>query len=170
MSSLRPHGPTCPAPVRTLVEHKRDVVGIDPPRPTQLEGWFPPSKNHPTPVGAGVLTRPPLSQHPPTKVAWIPTDVVQYSTHSTAVAQKGPRVVQTQAAGNRRIAQSLSPKEYPSRVGALYGCTVARNHFHWSTFSFSESRTAFSFADKRKSGFGPRWASGKTIPSRAGKK
>ena len=54
------------------------------------------------PVGAGVLTRPPLSQHPPTKVAWIPTDVVQYSTHSTAVAQKGPRVVQTQAAGNKR--------------------------------------------------------------------
>ena len=29
----------------------------------------------------------------------------------------------------------------------------ARNHFHWSTFSFSESRTAFSFAGKRKSGF-----------------
>ena len=55
------------------------------------------------PVGAGVLTRPPLSQHPPTKVAWIPTDVVQYSTHSTAVAQEGPQVAQTQAAGNRRI-------------------------------------------------------------------
>ena len=43
----------------------------------------------------------------------------------------------------------------------MYGCSVARNHFHWSTFSFSESRTAFSFACKRKSGFGP---------SRAGKK
>ena len=37
----------------------------------------------------------------------------------------------------------------------MFGCTVARNHFHWSTFSFSESRTAFSFARKRKSGFGP---------------
>ena len=40
----------------------------------------------------------------------------------------------------------------------MHGCTVARNHFHRSTFSFSESRTAFSFADKRKSGFGPCWA------------
>ena len=67
----------------------------------------------------------------------------------------GPRVAQTQAAGNRKIAQSLSLKGYPSRVGALCGCTAARNHFHWSTFSFSESRTAFSFASKRKSGFGP---------------
>ena len=44
MSSLRSHGSTCPAPVRTLVEHKRDVVGIDPPRPTQLEGRFLSSK------------------------------------------------------------------------------------------------------------------------------
>ena len=35
----------------------------------------------------------------------------------------------------------------------MYGCSVARNHFHWSTFSFSESRTTFSFASKRKSGF-----------------
>ena len=50
------------------------------------------------PVGVGVLTRPPLSQHPPTKAAWISTNKERYSTHSTAVAQKGPRVAQTQAA------------------------------------------------------------------------
>ena len=31
----------------------------------------------------------------------MPTNVVQYSTPSTAVAQKEPRVVQTQAAGNK---------------------------------------------------------------------
>ena len=45
----------------------------------------------------------------------------------------------------------------------MHGCTVARNHLHWSTFSFSESRTAFSFADKRKSGFGPCWAGKKQL-------
>ena len=39
---------------------------------------------------------------PPTQAAWIPTNVLQYSTHSTAVAQGGPRVAQTQAAGNRK--------------------------------------------------------------------
>ena len=54
------------------------------------------------PVGAGALTRQPLSRKPPTQAAWIPTDVVRYSTPSTTVTQKGPRVVQTQAAGNKR--------------------------------------------------------------------
>ena len=82
--------------------------------------------------------------------------MVRYSTPSTAVTQKkGPRVAQTQAAGNRKIAQSLSPKGYPSRVGALCGCTAPRQNFHWSTFSFSESRTAFSFAVQKKKRFWP---------------
>ena len=55
------------------------------------------------PIGAGVLTR---TAHffPKTtpQAAWIPTDKERYSTPSTAVAQKGPRVAQTQAAGNKR--------------------------------------------------------------------
>ena len=120
-----------------------------------LKGGSTHPKNHPTPVGAGVLTRPPLSQHPPTKAAWIPTNVVQYSTPSTAVTQKGPRVVQTQAAENRRIPQSPSPEGYHNSTNPTLGCTAARNHFHWSTFSFSESRTAFSFALQKKKWFWP---------------
>ena len=40
----------------------------------------------------------------------------------------------------------------------MHGCIVPPHNLHRSTFSFSESRTAFSFADKRKSGFGPCWA------------
>ena len=47
-----------------------------------------------------------FSAHPlPTttpQAAWIPTNKERYSTHSTAVAQGGPRVAQTQAAGNKR--------------------------------------------------------------------
>ena len=39
---------------------------------------------------------------PPTQAVWIPTNKERYSTPSTAVAQEGPRVVQTQAAGNKR--------------------------------------------------------------------
>ena len=68
------------------------------------------------------------------------------------------------------IPQSPSPEGYHSSTNPTSGCTAPPQDFHRSTFSFSESRTAFSFASKRKSGFGPRWASGKTIPSRAGKK
>ena len=37
----------------------------------------------------------------------------------------------------------------------MHGCIVPPHNLHRSTFSFSESRTAFSFASKRKSGFGP---------------
>ncbi len=45
----------------------------------------------------------------------------------------------------------------------MFGCTAPPQDFHWSPFSFSESRTAFSFAGKRKSGFGPRRAGKKVI-------
>ncbi len=92
---------------------------------------------------------------PPTQAAWISTDKERYSTHSTAVAQKGPRVAQTQAAEDRRITQRILPKGYPSRVGALSGCIVPPHNLHWSTFSFSESRTAFSFAVQKKKWFWP---------------
>ena len=56
------------------------------------------------PRRADVLTRLAClsPENHPTQAAWIPTDVVRYSTHSTAVAQKGPRVAQTLAAGNKR--------------------------------------------------------------------
>ena len=67
MSSLRPHGPPCPAPVRPLVEHKRNVVEIDPPLSTQLEGRFHSSKTI-SPRRADVLTRPACfspENHPP---------------------------------------------------------------------------------------------------------
>ena len=137
MSSLRPHGPPCPAPVHTLVEHKRDVVGIDPPRPTQLEVWF--------------AYRLP----PPPKAAWISTNKERYSTHLTAVAQKEPQVAQTQAAGNRRISQRILPEEQHLSTGNLSCCTAPPQDFHRSTFSFSESRTAFSFAQQKKKWFWP---------------
>ena len=71
-------------------------------------------------------------------------------------------------ASRRKQKERILPKGYPSRIGALCGCTVARNHLHWSTFSFSESRTAVFFSLKRKSGFGPRRAGKKVIfPARA---
>ena len=55
------------------------------------------------PVGAGVLTRTAhFFPKTTTQAAWIPTNKEWYSTPSTAVAQKGPRVAQTQAAGNKR--------------------------------------------------------------------
>ena len=56
------------------------------------------------------------------------------------------------------IPQSPSPERYHSSTNPTPGCTAPPQDFHWSTFSFSESRTAFSFASKRKSGFGPRRA------------
>ncbi len=65
--SLRSHGPSCPAPVRTLVEHKRNHVEIDPPLSTQLEGQFLSSKTILS-RRADVLTRPACfspENHPP---------------------------------------------------------------------------------------------------------
>ena len=56
------------------------------------------------------------------------------------------------------IPQSLSLEGYHSSTNPTLGCTAPPQDFHWSTFSFSESRTAFSFVSKRKSGFGPRRA------------
>ena len=69
------------------------------------------------------------------------------------MAQKGPRVAQTRAAGNRRIAQSLSPEEQHLSTGNPSCCTAPPQDFHWSTFSFSESRTAFSFSGQKKKWF-----------------
>ena len=149
-----------------------------------------PIKKPSHPVGVGVLTRPPLSQHPPTKAAWISTNKERYSTHSTAVAQKGPRVAQTQAAEDGRIAQRILPEEQPNKIGPPSYCTAPPQNFHRSTFSFSESRTAFSFAVqkkkwfwpppgrqkiKKKSGRGLRWAgrdqqNGEGVPFRQRKK
>ena len=117
-------------------------------------------------MGQSPISTLPLSTLPqksPTQAAQIPTNKERYSTHSTAVAQREPRVAQTQAAESRRTPQSLSPEGYHNSITPTSGCSVARNHFHWSTFSFSESRTAFSFARKRKSGFGPCWASKKQL-------
>ena len=71
------------------------------------------------------------------------------------MAQGGPRVAQTQAAEDRRIAQSLSPEEQHLSIGNLSCCTAPPQDFHWSTFSFSESRTAFSFAVQKKKWFWP---------------
>ena len=123
------------------------------------------------PVGAGVLTRTAhFFPKTTTQAAWIPTNKEWYSTPLTAVAQKGPRVAQTQAAEDRRIAQRILPEEQHLSIGNLSCCNAPPQDFHWSTFSFSESRTAFSFARKRKSGFGPCWASEKTIPCWASKK
>ena len=53
------------------------------------------------------------------------------------------------------IPQSSSPEGYHNSTNPTLGCTVARNHLHWSPFSFSESRTAFSFAVQKKKWFWP---------------
>ncbi len=37
----------------------------------------------------------------------------------------------------------------------MFGCTAPPQDFHWSTFSFSESRTTFSFAGQKKKWFYP---------------
>ena len=79
-------------------------------------------------------------------------------------AQKGPRVVQTQAAENRRIPQSPSPEEYHNSTNPTPGCTAPPQDFHWSTFSFSESRTAFSFAVQKKKWFWPSLGKRKNNP------
>ncbi len=116
------------------------------------------------PVGAGALTRQPLSRKPPTQAAWIPTNKGRYSTPSTAVAQKGPRVAQTQAAENRRISQRILPEEQPNKIGPLSCCTAPPQDFHWSIFSFSESRTAFSFESKEKAVLAPAGQADKQPP------
>mgnify|MGYP001103785567 CR=1 FL=1 len=54
-----------------------------------------------------------------------------------------------------RTPQSLSPEEQHLSTGNPSCCTAPPQDFHRSTFSFSESRTAFSFVNKRKSGFAP---------------
>ena len=90
-----------------------------------------------------------------TQAAWIPTNRERYSTHQTAVAQEGPRGAQTQAAEDRRIAQRILPEEQPNKIGPLSCCTAPLQDFHWSSFSFSESRTAFSFARQKKKWFYP---------------
>ena len=100
-----------------------------------------------------------------TQAAWIPTNRERYSTHQTAVAQEGPRGAQTQAAEDRRIAQRILPEEQPNKIGPPSCCTAPPQNFRRSTFSFSESRTAVFFSLKRKSGFGPRRASGKQSPA-----
>ena len=53
------------------------------------------------------------------------------------------------------IPQSSSPEGYHNSTNPTLGCTVARNHLHWSPFSFSESRTTFSFAVQKKKWFWP---------------
>ena len=67
----------------------------------------------------------------------------------------------------RGIPQSPSPEEYHSSTNPTSGCTVARNHLHRSTFSFSESRTAFSFESKEKVVLASGWAS-RNQPNREG--
>ena len=56
---------------------------------------------------------------------------------------------------NRTISQRISPEEQHLSTGNLSGCTVPPHNLHWSTFSFSESRTAFSFALQKKKWFWP---------------
>ena len=53
------------------------------------------------------------------------------------------------------IPQSPSPEGYHSSTNPTSGCTAPPQDFHRSTFSFSESRTAFSFAGQKKKWFYP---------------
>ena len=86
-----------------------------------------------------------------TQAAWIPTDKERYSTHSTAVAQKEPRVAQTRAAGNRRIPQSPSPEGYHNSTNPTSGCTAPPQDFHRSTlFFFGVQNRCFLFPEKKK--------------------
>ena len=115
-------------------------------------------------MGVGVLTRPAALPKTTTQAAWIPTNKERYPTHLTAVAQKGPRVAQTQAAENRRISQRILPEEQPNKIGPLSCCTAPPQDFHWSIFSFSESRTAFSFESKEKAVLAPAGQADKQPP------
>ena len=54
-----------------------------------------------------------------------------------------------------RTPQSLSPEEQHLSTGNPSCCTAPPQDFHRSTFSFSESRTAFSFAVQKKKWFYP---------------
>ena len=55
----------------------------------------------------------------------------------------------------RGIPQSPSPEGYHSSTNPTSGCNAPPQYSHWSTFSFSESRTAFSFALQKKKWFWP---------------
>ena len=68
------------------------------------------------------------------------------------------------------IPQSPSPEGYHSSTNPTSGCTAPPQDFHWSTFSFSESRTAFSFAVQKKKRFWPQPGRRINSPCRAGKK
>ena len=46
----------------------------------------------------------------------------------------------------------------------MHGCNVPHQNFHRSTFSFSESRTAFSFAVQKKKRFWPQLGKRKNNP------
>ena len=56
---------------------------------------------------------------------------------------------------NRKISQRILPEVSPNSIGTLSCCTASRQNFHRSTFSFSESRTAFSFSGQKKKWFWP---------------
>ncbi len=53
------------------------------------------------------------------------------------------------------IPQSSSPEGHHNSTTPTSGCIVPRQDFHRFTFSFSESRTAFSFALQKKKWFWP---------------
>ena len=69
----------------------------------------------------------------------------------------------------RGILQRILPEGHHNSTNPTSGCIVPPHNFHRSTFSFSESRTAFSFASKRKSGFGPQPGRRINSPCWAGK-
>ena len=94
--------------------------------------------------------RPTSSRKPPTKAAWIPTNKERYSTHSTAVAQGGPRVAQTQAAEDRRIAQRILPEKQPNKIGPPSCCTAPPQDFHWSTIFFFGVQNHFFFCSAKE--------------------
>ena len=51
---------------------------------------------------------------------------------------------------NRTISQRISPEEQHLSIGNLSCCSAPPQNFRRSTFSFSESRTTFSFESKEK--------------------
>ena len=112
----------------------------------------------------------PLSQQPPTKAAWIPTDVVRYSTPSTAVAQGGPRVAQTQAAGNKRDTPESFTRGIPQqhRIPILLYRTSPKFPPLY-LFFFGVQNRCFLFPEKKKR-FWPQPGRRINSPSRAGKK
>ena len=102
------------------------------------------------PVGAGALTRPTaLPTTTPRRRGYqrtwysIPPPQRQWRKRDHGSFKRRPPEI-------RGILQRILPEGHHNSTTPTSGCTVARDHFHRSIFSFSESRTAFFFCGAKE--------------------